>query len=280
MSATNILRQAWQQIWRKPGSLVMAFWYLFIIFLFQLLVLKGLGSGFETWLRALNPAKIGSLSHFPPLPHGLLPKLILVYLTMFLIIFPFVVGALYGGISDGLKAQETLSGLFTFFRYGIRNFWESLGAVVGVLVGSGVAVAVMLLVNILFSAITHNGGILGLVGNVIATIITLVIIFFWMSVVLYWLGAIYFGKERVLAGFGGAVGWVARHLGDSIRLMLLNALLVIVATLFFGLFSLVPIIGEFFALVLYAFVIALIAAESAIFYRDGSQGGSPPVFRA
>ncbi|PSR37967.1 MAG: hypothetical protein C7B44_01060 [Sulfobacillus thermosulfidooxidans] len=279
MSATNILRQAWQQIWRKPGSLVLAFWYLFIIFLFQLLVVKGLGSGFETWLKAFNPAKMSTMAQFPPLPHGLLPKLILVYLTMFLIIFPFVIGALYGGVADGLKGQQTLAGLFTFFRYGLRNFWESLGTMVGIFIGSGIAVAVMLLLNLLFSLLAHNGGVIGLIGNVIVTILTLVIIFYWMSIVLYWMGAVFYGKQPVFRGFREAVSWVSRHLGESIRLMLLNALLVIVATLFFGLFSLVPIIGEFFALVLYALVIALIATESALFYRDSSRGGAPPLYR-
>ncbi len=280
MSATKIIREAWQHIWRKPGTLVMAFWYLFIIFLFQLLVVRGLGNGFQNWVKALESSKVSTLGQLPAFPHGLLIKVVLVYLTMFLIIFPFVVGALFGGIADGMASPGSLSGLFTFFRYGGRNFWESLGVMIGALVGSAVVVVLALLVNQLPGIFPHSVAFLGVVADVVATVFTLFVLLYWMAVMLYWMGAVYFGRENVLAALFGSFRWVAQHLNSSIRLMLLNIVVAIAGTLLFVLFSLVPIIGEFFALVIYAFMLALVAAEASILYRDNSDRKKPPTFLA
>ena len=280
LSATNILRHAWRHLLRKPGNLVLSFWYLFILFVFELVATRGLGSGFQQWLRTFNPSKITAVSTFPPLPHGVLLKLVLTYLTMVLIIFPFVVGALYGGVADSLKTGNTSSGLFAFFRYGGRLFWESMGLIVGIVVGTAVMLFIGIAINVLLTLLGQHAGALGVITGIAAALITLALMFLWFAVVLYWLGAVYFGRQRVLPSLGEAVKWVWHHKGDSFRLLLLTALIVVIATIFFTLFSLVPIIGQFFAIMLYAGVLTLVAMESNIFYREATRRDIPPVFRA
>ncbi|PSR27413.1 MAG: hypothetical protein C7B43_11765 [Sulfobacillus benefaciens] len=278
MSATNILRHAWRHLVRNPGNLVLSFWYLFILFLFQLVAIRGLGSGFQQWLKALNPSKI-TVSSIPSLPHGLALKLTLTYLTMMLVVFPFVVGALYGGVADNLQTGSNTSvGLFAFFRYGFRLFWESLGLLVGIIVGTAVMLAVALLVNFLLAFLGQHALVLRVIMGIVSVLITLTLMFWWFAAVLYWMGAVYFGRQPVLQSLGRGLSWVWRHKGESLRLTGLTALLVLAATVLFSLFGLVPIIGQFFAIVLYAGVLTLIAIESNIFYREATRHDIPPVF--
>lgn len=278
MSATNILRHAWRHLLRKPGNLVLAFWYLFILFFFQLFAMRGLGSGFQHWLKALNPSKM-SMTNLPPLPHGVALKLALTYLTMILIVFPFVIGALYGGVADSLKTANNQVGLFAFFRYGARLFWESIGLFVGIVLGTTIMLVAGIAINLLFTLLGGHSSVLSVITSVVAAIITLTIMFLWFAVVLFWLGAVYFGGQRIWVSFTEALGWVWHHKAESLRLLLLTAVIVLVATIFFSLFSLVPIIGQFFAIMLYAGVLTLIAIEANIFYREATRHDIPPVYR-
>jgi hypothetical protein len=280
LSATNILRHTWRHLVRKPGNLVLSFWYLFILFLFQLVAVRGLGTGFQEWLKALNPSKI-TVSNLPPLPHGLAVKLILTYLTMVLVVFPFVVGALYGGVADSLRmGGNTQSGLLAFFRYGYRLFWESLGLLVGIVVGTAVVLAAALLINFFLAFVGEHALVLRVIMGIVGTIVILALMFWWFSAVLYWMGAVYFGQQRVLPSLGEALSWVWRHKGESLRVMGLTVLLVLVTAVLFSLFTLVPIIGQFFAIILYAGILALIATESSVFYREARQHDIPPTFSA
>ncbi|WP_053960020.1 hypothetical protein [Sulfobacillus thermosulfidooxidans] len=278
MSATNILRHAWRHLLRKPGNLVLSFWYLFILFFFQLFAMRGLGSGFQNWLKALNPSKM-TMTNLPPLPHGVALKLALTYLTMILIVFPFVIGALYGGVADSLKTANNQVGLFAFFRYGSRLFWESMGLFVGIVVGTTIMLGVGIAINLLFTLLGGHSQVLGVITSVVAAIITLTIMFLWFAVVLFWLGAVYFGGERIWPAFTEALQWVWHHKAESLRLLLLTAVIVLVATIFFSLFSLVPIIGQFFAIMLYAGVLTLIAIEANVFYREATRHDMPPIYR-
>jgi hypothetical protein len=238
---------------------------------------RGLGTGFQQWLKGLNPSKM-TVSNIPPLPHGLALKLILTYLTMVLVVFPFVIGALYGGVADSLKMNDTQSGLLAFFRHGYRLFWESLGLVVGIIVGTAVVLTVSLLISFFLAFLGHNALVLRVIVGIVSTIITLALMFWWLAAVLYWMGAVYFDQQRVLPSLRESLSWVWRHKGESLRVASLTVLMLFVAAVLFSLFNLVPIIGQFFAIILYAGVLTLIAVETSVLYREAKRRDIPPTF--
>ena len=144
VSATGLVVATWQEARIRPGSLVLAFWYLFIVVVFEYFSLSHLGPGFSSWI-----SKLTSTGTVPALHGDLALKLALVYLTFILIVFPFSVGGLGGGVAAGLAGKDTLASLFAFFRHAVASFWTSLGLVASALVASAILyLAVVLVLNL------------------------------------------------------------------------------------------------------------------------------------
>ncbi len=255
VSATGLVAQAWKEARKRPGSLVLAFWYLFIIVVFEYFSLSHLGPEFFHWLTRL--AHTGTV---PPLSRILAIKLGLVYLTFVLIVLPFSVGGLYGGVSSAVREQDSLAGLFVFFRQAVRKFWVSLGYVVTVVLGTAVLYMVFALV---LTVATANP-----VLTIILRLLALAVAIFWLAAVLYWQGAVYFGEETVLGGLWHSITWVVGDLWFALRLMALVIGILVVAAVCFRLVSVIPGIGPIISMLGGGALLALLATFAMVLYRD------------
>ncbi len=258
MSATGLVATTWREARKRPGSLILAFWYLFIVIAFEYFSLSHLGSGFSAWVT-----KVTNTGTIPALPGGLAFKLVLVYLTFILIVFPFSVGGLGGGVAAGLEGKDTLGSLFSFFRHAAANFWMSLGLVTAALVASAILyVAVALFLNV---------ASFDVVSAVITRLIALAVLVFWLGTLFYWTGAVFLGAEPVLFGLWHAVRWVVGQFWFAFRTTALVMGLLIAAAIIFALMADVPLIGSVISMVASGGILALMATFAMVLYRSQIQ---------
>ncbi len=255
VSATGLVATTWQEARRRPGTLILAFWYLFIVVLFEYFSLSHLGSGFSAWLVRLTST--GSL---PPLPAGLAFKLALVYLTFILIVFPFSLGGLVGGVAAGLSGRSSLTSLFAYFRHAVASFWVSLGLVASALV----ATAILYLAVVLFL----NLGSVDMVLAVVTRLIALAVLIFWLATLFYWAGALFLGGELVLPGFWNALRWVIHRPWFAFRATGLAVGLLIVAAALFTFLSAIPFIGAVISMLASGIILTLITTFALVLYRS------------
>ncbi len=255
VSATGLVVATWQEARIRPGSLVLAFWYLFIVVVFEYFSLSHLGPGFSSWI-----SKLTSTGTVPALHGDLALKLALVYLTFILIVFPFSVGGLGGGVAAGLAGKDTLASLFAFFRHAVASFWTSLGLVASALVASAILyLAVVLVLNL---------GSFDLVFSVIVRLLALFILLFWLATLFYWTGAVFLGAEPVLYGLWHAVRWVVRKVWFAFRTTALVVAILIAAAIVFAFLSQLPFIGSIISMVASGAVLALMATFAMVLYRS------------
>ncbi len=255
VSATGLVAQAWKEARKRPGSLVLAFWYLFIIVVFEYFSLSHLGPGFFHWLTRLT--RTGTV---PPLSRILAVKLGLVYLTFVLIVLPFCVGGLYGGVSAAVREQDSLTGLFMFFRQAVKNFWVSLGYVVTVVLST----AVLYLAFALILTVSAGNPVLAIALRLLALAVAIA----WLAAMLYCQGAVYLGEEPVLGGLWHSIRWVARDLWFALRLMALLIGILIVAAVCFRLVAVIPGIGPIISMLGGGALLALLATFAMVLYRE------------
>ncbi len=245
----------------------MAFWYLFITALFQLFVLSRLGSALPQSFTHPNLQTFA----VPALPHlkaAIWVKIALVYLTLILIVFPFVMGGLYGAAAAALKNNESLRGLLQFFKFGAKNFWRAFLLVVMAIVGFvllfvGLWVMTFLL-SLLGSAVPTVASFL----SIVALVILIGFLMLWFALVLYWVGAVFYGEMPPLAGFGEALVWVRRHWVFGLRFILLEVAVFVVFLLVMTLLSAIPVMGGIIALVGSGIMLSWAAYQAMFLYRE------------
>ncbi len=265
----DLIRESWRELWqnnRNGGFLTLAFWYTMLTSLYQYLVASRLGPSLPKSLTnfVTHP---GVVTTFPHLSSNLWLKLILVYLTFLLIIVPYAVGGLYGGIASALKTRPQGGTFFlAFFRFGYQNFWKALGQIV---LGLCLVAVVLLVLTALYLGVAAVGG--GAMGVVFIVILAAVML--WMvGTLLYWFGFTFDTGESPARGLVPALRWSFTHLGQLYaRMVLLLGLLI--ATLLVATFisSTVPFLGALVMVLLVGMVVpAFMAVYALLLYRQNS----------
>lgn len=257
MSATGLLKTAWSEAFKRPGMLVLAFWYLFIAVFFEYFTLTHLGAGFSAWMRQV--ALHGAIGR---LPSGLGLKLELTGLTFFLIILPFTWGGLYGGVATALKSDAPAVGLFFFFRQAVRHFWMSLGLITAALV----ATLILSIPAYLLLVVSSTSIVFGIVIRLILLIAALE----WLSAILFWQGAAYLGETPVLAALWQALRWLWHDLWFAFRLMVLLIGLFVAAVLVLEVLAVIPGLGPLLSLVASGIINTVLATFAMVLYRAGA----------
>lgn len=268
MSATGLFRMAWRQVWQKPGILVMAFWYLFITSLFQLFVLSRLGSALPQSFTHLNLHSLTATT-IPHLKAALWVKIALVYLTLALIVFPFVMGGLYGAAAASTKNNESLIGLLRFFKFGAANFWRAFLLVVMAIAGFIVLFLVLWAITLVLSLISSAIPILASLLSIVALVLLIGVLMLWFALLLYWVGAVFYGEVSPVAGLGESLAWVRRHWGFALRFVLLEVAVLAVFLLVMTLLTAIPIVGGIAALVGSGIMLSWSAYQAMFLYREG-----------
>ncbi|MBX5466055.1 MAG: hypothetical protein K6U14_00985 [Firmicutes bacterium] len=267
MSARGLLRMAWRELWQRPGLLLLAFWNVLLTSLVEYFFMSRLGPQIQPWLTRIGSSGSG-LSGLWAMPSTLWVKIGLVNLTMLLIVLPFTLGGLYGGVSAALGHGDRLQGFFRFFHFAVENFWRSLAVMVGMLVVAGV-------IGLLAGAIALGLGLLAQSAAVstllaiLAVALTLGLAFLALALVLYWLGAVYYGRTGVARALGAAIGWL-RHdwwLGLRVALMLFFGV-ILPALVVNGLATLVPVLGGLVSLVAEGVVMGMLATVAVLLNRE------------
>lgn len=278
MSAFGLIRLAWRELWNRNQSstiLFLAFWYSVVTGLYQSFVSARLGPALPSALKTFNPMRgLNLATILPHLSHGLLVRLVLVYATLILVIAPFGVAGLYGGVGDALRTPARTN-LLAFFRYASQNFWRALGFLVIALIVAG---AGFLLVGLLGSLLGLLAHALGMLAGLLLVALVLGFLTFLISVFLYWLGAMFYGQEPVLHALGEALGWLLHHVGFALRFGILLMGILIVASLILMVMLVVPVLGPMAAVVLGGMIApAFLAVLAAVYYREAIRSGARPV---
>lgn len=253
----------------------MAFWYLFITSLFQLFVLSRLGSALPSSFTHLNLQSFTA----PAIPHlaaAVWVKLALVYLTLALIVFPFVMGGLYGAAAAAAKNNESLLGFLRFFKFGTTNFWRAFVLVVMAILGFIVLFLVLWAITFLLSLVGSAIPIVASLFSIVALVILIGALMLWFALLLYWVGAVFYGEVSPAAGFREALVWIRRHWGFGLRFILLELLVLVVFLLVMTLLSAIPIIGGIAALVGSGIMLSWAAYQAMFLYREGVRHDMAP----
>ncbi len=243
---------------------MMAFWYTMLTTFYQYLVISRLGPSFPKSLTTFltHPGTAHALPH---LSSALLFKLGLVYLTFLVIILPFAVGGLYGGIAEALKKRPEFTPILAFFRFGYREFWHALAQVVLTLLYVA-AIFVMLLS--LYAVL----GILGTLGAVIFMVLFLAVMVWTMGTVLFWFGHTFETGHSAARGFIPAIRWAARHLGRLYTEVLLLLGLLLAALIVINILTSVPLIGVLVLIIGEGMILpAFLAIYAILMYRQAQQ---------
>jgi hypothetical protein len=255
----------------------MAFWYLIITSLFQLFVLSRLGASLPSSLTHLGLQNVAS-PHLPHIAPGVLAKVVLVYLTLGLIILPFVIGGLYGGAAEAVRGQEPLAGLFSFFKFGRHNFWRTFTLVVMAFIGFIILFLILMAVSLLLSLAGRAIPAIAPVFSVIALIVLIGLMMLWFATLLYWVGAVFYGQVTPGEGLKEALRWIQKHWPFGLRFVLLEAALLIIFMLVMLLVAQIPLLGGLLALIVSGIMLAWIAYQAMFLYRESIRNDiKPPV---
>lgn len=264
----DLVRGSWLELWRRNrggGILTLAFWYTLVTTLYQYLV-----------AARLRPAMPKSVLHIlahptataviPHLSASLLTKMGLFYLTFLVVVFPFALGGLYGGVSSAIREAPEYTSFLAFFRFGYRNFWRALTQVVLGLVYVAVIIAILAGVFLALSAITVGGALAG----VVAVIVGAVGILWLVGTTLYWFGQTFATAESPGRGWLTSLRWGMTHMG---RLMsstiLLAGLIIVVLYLSSLLATVIPVLGEVLLVLVVGMVLpAYIATYAILLYQQ------------
>lgn len=262
----GLLRDSWVALWRGNrggGILTMAFWYTLITTLYEYLVASRLGHSLpQSLTRLVRHPGVVTLPH---LAAPLVVKLILVYLTFLIIILPFTIGGLYGGVAEVIHGKPQFLGFLAFFRFGYRNFWRAWTQILLALCYAVVLFAV------LFGLIAGLGALVpkSSVMAVIAVIIIVAGLLWLAGTLMYWFGQTFSTDVPPLKGWFASLGRAARN-----PLRMYGQIILLVVTLMVALMVLtflantIPFVGEILlVLVLGMMAPAFVAIYAILSYQ-------------
>ncbi|PSR23132.1 MAG: hypothetical protein C7B45_04110 [Sulfobacillus acidophilus] len=264
----GLIRDSWRELWarnRGGGFLTLAFWYTLVITLYQYLVASRLGPALPKSLTDMVTHP-GSVTTLPHLSSALWIKLVLVYVTFLIIILPYVVGGLYGGIAAAIRERPQFTGFLAFFRFGYVNFWRALGQILLAIAYAVIVMAVLAGVVIGLSALDGQSTALG----ILAVIIVIVGVLWMIGTLLYWFGFTFSLEETPMHGWIPALRWSTSHMGRLFgHIVLLMGLLlagILVMTL---IAELIPIIGTIISVLALGMVLpAFLATYAVLLYQE------------
>ena len=238
----RLIRETWAELWRNNrggGVLTLAFWYTVVTSLYQYLVASRLGPSLPHSLANLVN-RPGTLTSLPHLPGSLWFKLVLVYLTFLVIVLPYTVAGLYGGIASAMRERPKFTGFLAFFRFGYLNFWRALGQIITAIIYSCVALALMIGVFAGLSVIgAHNA-----VFNAVALIVAVLVALWLVGTLLYWFGRTFGTGSPSIQGFLPSMRWGFSHLGQLYgQILLLLGLLLAALYVAALLARVIPLLG-------------------------------------
>ena len=266
----TVIRDAWQELWQRNrggGFLTLAFWYTLITTAYEYIVVSRIGPSMPKSLQQLftNPAATPVMPHLAP---QLVVRVVLAYLTFLLIVVPFSLGGLYGGIAYALKERPAFTNFLAFFRFGYLNFWRALTQIVLSIL---YAIVMVLALSLILLGLSH---VLGAVGSVVWFILLILVMLWLVATVLYWFGYTFTSGESPRPGFLLAIRWGWGHLGQlySQTILLVGLLLatVIVVETFV---RMVPFLGELLVIFVLGMVVPAFLAIYALmlFQRTASR---------
>ncbi|MCY0881337.1 MAG: hypothetical protein OWS74_05015, partial [Firmicutes bacterium] len=214
MSVKSILAESGQLLKKRSGAVLLAFWYLFITSLFEFAAIRGMGPQLPHWIKLMEARGPSALSS---VPQGATLTLSLAYASMLLIIIPFSLGGVYGGIAAAVKSSDSLTSLFAFFRYGWRWFWQSLAVVVLAVISALLGMVILMGISTAFGVLAKNTTALDLPLIVLDMAITLWAVLTWGAIIVSWLGRVYYAEEPVWRSFFSSIGWVFHHYRGMMR---------------------------------------------------------------
>jgi xanthosine utilization system XapX-like protein len=264
----DLVRGSWLELWRRNrggGILTLAFWYTLVTTLYWYLVAVRLRPELpQSFLRMVaHPSAAAVMPHFSA---TLLTKLGLFYLTFLVVILPFSVGGLYGGVASAIRETPEYTSFLAFFRYGYLNFWRALTQVVLGLVYAALVIGVLVGIFLALSAVAAGGPIPGIV----AVIVGAVGILWLVGTALYWFGQTFASQVAPARGWLTSVRWGLDHAG---RLMSSTILLVGLLIAGFYVTSLmaafIPVLGEVLLVLVVGMVIpAYLATYAVLLYQQ------------
>lgn len=272
MSVTALFRSAWEELRHRPQLWVLAFWYLFLNTSVQLLVAARLAPALPDWLRHPSPTL---LQHpLPPLPSGLMLKLVLVLLSYVLILLPFSTAGLYGGAAAVLKNEP--GGIWSFWRHAVQEFWRGLGFEVLLVLSLGLVMLLLLAVSSLFALLGQAVGLLAVL-DILAMIVVIAVLALWFAATLFALGAVFYGLVPPVRAYAAAWAWTVRHVGPAWQTAILFFTLAFAAWVLTVILARIPFLGGLLAIALSALVLGFLAVLGPGFFAAAvSPPGQPP----
>lgn len=265
----RLMRDAWQELWQRNrggGLLTLAFWYTVLTAVYQYLVTSRLGPYLPAKLKNFI-SHPGAVTAFPHIPTDLWVKLILVYLTFLLIVLPYAVGGLYGGIAAAMRDRPQFTGFLAFFRFGYMNFWKALGQIVLAILYAMAAAAVLIGV---FSLLAALGG--GTAAGAAAVIVAVVVTLWMVGTLLFWFGFTFSTGEPPTRGLGLALRWGLTHAGQLMTRIILLVGLLLAVLVVLTLISGIPVIGPILMVLSLGMVLpAFMAVYAILFYQESAQ---------
>ncbi len=256
----GLLRDTWLALWRGSrggGILTMAFWYTLIITLYEYLVASRLGHSIPQGLTRL--IKHPGVVALPHLAEPVLIKLILVYLTFLIIILPFTIGGLYGGVAEVIHEKPQYLGFLAFFRFGYRNFWRAWTQILLALCYA------VLLFAMLFGLVAGLGALMP--NNSVMAVIAVIIIvagLLWLAgTLMYWFGQTFSTDVSPLKGWFQALGRAARNpirMYGQIILLVVTLMVALIVLTFLA--NTIPFVGE----ILLVLVLGMVAPAFVAIY--------------
>ena len=236
MSATGLVRRAWQLLWQNPAVFNLVFWSLILSLLTDLVLQTRLAADLPPALSHpsfTSSAKALSFK-FPP---GGAVKLGLFLATLLLIVTPFRLAGLYGGAFLLLrKPGPSIGQWLLFFRVGFVMFWRGFAATL-----AGVGAAVVLILLLLGLGVL--GSLLGALGSLL--LIPWILVVLWaISLALMGLGAIMANEGSSEDAIRFALKWGWSHRGPGLLLGLLLVGLLLGSLLVLLFFARIPLLGS------------------------------------
>lgn len=269
----TVIRDAWQELWQRNrggGLLTLAFWYTLLTTAYEYIVVSRIGPSLPKSLQQMftNPAAAPVIPHMAP---QLIVRVVLAYLTFLLIVVPFSLGGLYGGIASALRERPTFTNFLAFFRFGYHNFWRALSQIVLSILYAAVLVLATSLLLLGLSQVLHAGA-----AASILWLILLVLVMLWLvATVLYWFGFTFSTGEAPLRGLRLALRWGWGHLGQLYaQTILLVGLLLAAVIVVETIVRMIPFLGELLVIFVLGMVIPAFLAIYALRLFQQSQAGS------
>jgi len=256
LSTVGVLRLSWSQLWQRPTIFNLVFWNLLI----SLVVVSVYTARLAHYLppALTNTSKL--LSGAPvslALAPGAVLRLGLFLATVLLIVTPYRVAGLYGGVAELLMGKGQRSWLY-FFGVGRRLFWHGLAITLA-------GAALVLVLVLLGIAAGFLGGVPG-VGELVL-LIWLAVVVWSVTLAFRGLGAMAAAESHAGAAIVASLRWAAARPGFCLGFGLAFGVMMLLAFFVVASLASVPLLGPLFAFAGLWVMTGMLAVVPTVLYR-------------